>query len=108
MKLHMTRIVVMTLQFLMLLFSCTAASLADQFTPGMPYYFDRFDPGQQPWEPGPNLNIEEVFKNYQYYEIMFDDGGTEITVNQYVRGVKTGTEKYLKLPDGSLKKISGA
>ena len=43
-----------------------AASLADKLAPGMPHYFDSFDATQRPWEPGQPLNIEEVFKNYQY------------------------------------------
>lgn len=81
-----------------------AASLADKFSPGTPYYFGSFDPVQRPWEPERNLNIEEVFKNYQYYEIMLDQGGKEITVSQYIRGNKVGSEKYLVLPDGSLRK----
>lgn len=89
---------------LVLAFAAGAASLADKFTPGMTYYFESFDPGQKPWNPGQHLNIEEVFKNYQYYEIEFSQDGKEITVNQYIRGVKTGSEKYLVLPDRSLRK----
>jgi hypothetical protein len=85
---------------------CTvsAASLADKFTPGIPYYFNSFDPGQQPWEPGQHLNIEEVFKNYQYYEIVFDQDGKEINVNRFLRGSKESSERYLVLPDKSLRK----
>lgn len=85
-------------------FVASAATLANEFRPGTPYYFDSFDPGQQPWKPGRHLNIEEVFKNYQYYEIVLDREGREITVNQYIRGVKAGSERYLELPDGSLRK----
>jgi len=85
-------------------FAASAAALADKFTPGTPYYYDNFAPGQLPWEPGRNLNIEEVFKNYQYYEIVLDQDGKELTVNQYIRGDKAGSEKYLVLPDGSLRK----
>jgi len=80
-----------------------AASLAE-FTPGVSHYFDHFDPEQQPWEPGQNLNFEEVFKNYQYYEIVLDRDGKEIMVNQYIRGNKAISEKYLRLPDGALRK----
>jgi hypothetical protein len=85
---------------------CTvsAASLADQFTPGAPYYFNGFDPGQQPWDPGQRMNLEEVFKNYQYYEIVFDQDGKAITVNRFLRGSKESSEKYLLLPDSSLRK----
>jgi hypothetical protein len=84
--------------------AASAASLADKFTPGAPYYFDHFDPGQIPWEPGQYLNIEEVFKNYQYFEIVFDQDGKGITVYRYLRGTKEGSDKYLVLPDNSLQK----
>ena len=85
-----------------------AASLTDKFTPGAPYYFDHFDSGQQPWEPGQDLNFEEVFKNYQYYEIVLDRNGKEITVNRYIRGDRAGSEEYLVLPDGSLRRKDGS
>lgn len=85
-------------------FSASAASLASKMTPGISYYYEYFDPGQRPWKSGGNLNIEEVFKNYQYYEIVLDDDGKEITVDQYIQGNKAGSEKYLVLPDGSLQK----
>lgn len=82
----------------------SAASLADKFTLGAPYYFNGFDPGQKPWDPGQHLNLEEVFKNYQYYEIVFDQDGNGITVNQFLRGSKESSERYLLLQDRSLRK----
>jgi len=82
----------------------SAASLAEKYTPGAPYYFSDFDPEQQPWQPGQHLNIEEVFKNYQYYEIVFDKDGKGITVYRYMRGNRESSEKYLLLPDDSLRK----
>ena len=85
-------------------FMACAASLADKMSPEISYYYEHFDPGQRPWKPGGNLNIEEVFKNYQFYEIVLDMDGKEITVNEYIRGSKAGSEKYLVLPDGSLLK----
>ncbi len=72
--------------------------------PGVSHYYDHFDPGQQPWTPGQHLNIEEVFKNYQYYEIVADRDGKGITVNHYIRGSKVNSAKYRVLPDGSLQK----
>lgn len=84
--------------------SASPASLADRYTPGTAYYFSDFDPGKQPWEPGQYLNIEEVFKNYQYYEIVFDQGGNAITVTRYLSGNKGSSEQYLVLPDRSLRK----
>ena len=82
--------------------SAGAASLAERFTPGLPYYYEYFEPGQRPWNPGQDLNIEEVFKNGQYYEIELDQGGKGITVNYYIQGNKASSAKYLVLPDGSL------
>jgi len=96
--------VLVGLLLLQLSLAAGAASLSEKFAPGTPYYFDSFDPGQKPWNPGQHLNIEEVFKNYQYYEIVLDKGSKEITVSLYIRGVKAGSEVYLELPDGSLQK----
>ncbi len=87
-----------------LLASSHAASSADRFERETPYYYDHFDPGKVPWEPGQALNIEEVFKDYQYYEIVLDRDGKTITVNQYIRGAKSSSDKYLVMPDGALQK----
>ncbi len=81
-----------------------AAEFSEKFMLGTPYYFNDFDPVQQPWEPGQPLNFEEVFKNYQYYEIVFDQDGQGITVNRFLRGSKESSENYLMLPDKSLRK----
>ncbi|MDO8351637.1 MAG: hypothetical protein Q7S94_10860 [Gallionella sp.] len=78
------------------------AAVAEGFTPGTSYYYADFEPGKQ--QRGQALNFEEVFKNYQYYELVVGQDGREITVNQFIRGDKTGSEKYLLLPDGSLQK----
>src|SRR5665647_897697 len=80
-----------------------AAEFAEKFMLGTPYYFNDFDPGQRPWEPGQSLSFEEVFKNFQYYEIVFDQGGKSITVNRYLHGSKENSETYLVLQDKSLR-----
>lgn len=95
---------VAALCLLALSFAAGAAGPADKFTPGTPYYFENFDPGQQPWDPGQDLNIEEVFKNYQYYEIVFSKDGKEITVNHYVQNRKTDSVKYRIMPNWTLQK----
>ena len=74
------------------------------FIPGTSYYFNDFDPGKKPWEPGQFLNFEEVFKNYQYFEILFDRDGQSITVNRYLQGNKESSERYRVMPDASLQK----
>ncbi len=80
----------------------SAAPLAEKFQPGVPYYFESFDPAMKPWNPGQDLNIEEVFKNYVYYEIIFDQSGREITVNRYLQNRKERSDRFLVRPDRSL------
>lgn len=72
--------------------------------PGSSYYFDSFNPAPKPWVPGVPLNIEEVFKNYQYVEIVPDPDGKAITVNQFIQGSKKGATRYRIAPDGGLQK----
>ena len=86
------------------LLGLSLAVAAGGFTPGTSHYYADFEPGKQPWQPGQALNFEEVFKNYQYYEIVIDQEGREVTVNQFIRGDKADSAKYLLLPDGSLQK----
>jgi len=96
--------ILVTLFLLALSTTSSADTPTDKFTSGTPYYFSDFNPGQKPWKPGQHLNIEEVFKNYQYYMIVFDQDGTGITVNRYISGSKQESERYLVLPDNSLQK----
>lgn len=71
-----------------------------------PNYFEHFDPTQKPWHPGPGLNIEEVFKNYQYYEIRLDKNKGEIEVTHFIRNGRAGSQRYRIAPDGALEKLS--
>jgi hypothetical protein len=76
------------------------------FEPDTPYYFDHFEPEQKPWQPGQDLNIEEVYKNYQYYEIHFMKGKREIQVTRYIRNRRENSERYRIQPDGALEKLA--
>lgn len=80
----------------------SASNVEDEFVPGTPYYFDGFDPEKKPWDPGTKLNIEEVFKNYQYYEILYDKDSNTFTVYRYERGNRVEELKYLLQPDQAL------
>jgi ABC-type thiamine transport system substrate-binding protein len=80
----------------------SAAAAAETLQPGSVYYYNSFDPATKPWNPGTGLNIEEVFKNYLYYEIVVDKTGQGITVNRYIQNVRERSDKYLIRPDGSL------
>lgn len=57
------------------LFGLVACLQAQTFEPDTPYLYDSFEPQQKPWQPGRDLNIEEVFKNYQYFEVIFGRDG---------------------------------
>jgi hypothetical protein len=48
--------------------------------------------------------FEEVFKNYQYYEIVVDSNGSAMSVNHFIQGRKVSSEQYEFLPDGALRK----
>lgn len=104
-----TRYAVLSLWLLALTASGHAAAAgADArsmlLAPGTRYYFDNFDPVPKPWWPGTPLNIEEVFKNYQYVEIVPDADGKAITVNRYVQGNRKETSRYRFMPDDGLVK----
>lgn len=83
-----------------------AALGGQSFELDTPHYFEHFDPDQKPWQLGPALNIEEVFKNYQYYEIRFLNQGSEIQVQRYIQNQRDVSERYRILPDGALEKIN--
>ncbi|MFH1494218.1 MAG: hypothetical protein ABIG70_05430 [Pseudomonadota bacterium] len=87
-------------------FFANASPAVLSFEPDTPHYFENFDPDQKPWHPGQALNIEEVFKNYQYFEIRFLKRANEIEVRRYIQNQRDRAERYRILPDGALDKIS--
>lgn len=101
MILSMKKSVRAVMLILAVLLSATAIAGAT-LKPGETYYFDSFDPTVKPWNPGEGLNIEEVYKNYQYYEVVVDKTGKGITVNRYIQNARDRSDKYLIRPDGSL------
>lgn len=96
------------LAFAATLVSPTGQAHADgRLKPGASYYFDTFEPAQKPWNPGHDLNYEEVFKNYLFFEVILAPSGKEITVNRFIQNNKVGSELYLLNPDGSLSRKRG-
>jgi hypothetical protein len=82
-----------------------AASFVEKMQPGVKYYYENFDPEQRPWDPGQDLNYEEVFKNYEFYEIVLDAARQEVTVNRFIQNNKSDSQKYRLLPDGALRRM---
>jgi len=67
-----------------------------------PQYYDEFNPALVPWVAPQEKNIEEVFKHYEYYAIVYSDNGTRLAVSRYVKGSLAGVTHWLRMPDGAL------
>jgi DNA-binding beta-propeller fold protein YncE len=67
-----------------------------------PYYYDTFNPDQAPWHPPQEKNIEEVFKHYQYFAIVYSAAGKQLAVSRYTRGQLVDTTHWTRQADGSL------
>lgn len=79
------------------------SSAAYKCRPDSPYYFSEFNPAS--WNPDSELNYEEVYKNYDYFEVSFSKSCDEITVKRYVTGQQSSIERYRLNADGSLGKV---
>lgn len=93
--------------FFIILSALTSAeclSAQERCQANSPYYFSEFDPASL--KPGNELNYEEVYKNYEYFEVFFNKGCDEITVNRYIKGRFKSSERYQFRADGSLGKIN--
>lgn len=59
-----------------------------------PYFYDAFDPGRVPWAPGEERNVEEVFKNYRYFAIVYSQDGSHLSVTEYIQGKAKNVHDY--------------
>jgi DNA-binding beta-propeller fold protein YncE/cytochrome c553 len=92
--------------WLLLIFICltvpsaTAASTTEDNSAA--HYHDEFNPALIPWTPAQERNIEEVFKRYEYYAIVYSDSGKRLTVTHYVKGARADVTHWHRGPDGAL------
>jgi mono/diheme cytochrome c family protein len=88
---------------------CSTAASADTGGSAVesPRYYSEFDPDRKPWKPAQELNLEEVFKNYQYYAIEYGAGRRWLTVTHYINGAVAGVTAWRVDEDGSLKAANG-
>lgn len=70
-------------------------------------YYAEFDPARRPWQPATELNFEEVYQRYEYFEIRDAAGGT-LAVTHHQRGQPPRTVRYQRQPDGALRTLPGA
>lgn len=86
-----------------MLLPCAALFAAElQSWRDTPYYYDTFNPGQAPWHPPQEKNIEEVFKHYQYFAIVYSAAGKQLAVSRYTSGQLADTTHWTRQADGSL------
>jgi mono/diheme cytochrome c family protein/DNA-binding beta-propeller fold protein YncE len=88
------------------LWNPVAAGQLPHTTSGIPHYYDEFNPGLKPWQPAGERNFEEVFKNYQYYAVVYADDEQSLTVTHTIKGAAATVTVYKSLPDGSLQPVS--
>jgi len=72
-----------------------------------PQYYDDFNPARIPWRPAEEKNIEEVFKNFEYYAIVYSDDGAHLTVTHYLKGTPTDVSYWRLQADGALLQDAG-
>ncbi len=95
-------------RLLLILAVCFATSVSAQsFEPDTPYLFESFDPQQKPWNPGRDMNIEEVFKNFEYFEVIFGRDGV-LKVSTIRQGKRSEVRLYRRLPDGGLTPVEAS
>lgn len=100
--------VITTNLFIAALFSINALAYnsyaAGKCRPNTPYYFSEFNPAS--WKVENELNYEEVYKNFEYFEVFFNRSCDEIAVKKYVKGQLSSSERYKLNPDGSLSLVA--
>jgi mono/diheme cytochrome c family protein len=80
--------------------------LASRALPEDPRFYAEFNPELKPWKPAVERNLEEVFKNYQYYAISENPTQRTLTVVHYREGEVAEVTRYRLQPDGALQLVS--
>jgi len=66
------------------------------------HYYTEFDSGLIPWQAPEEKNFEEVFKNYEYFAIVYSNDGADLTVSHYIKGVVADVSHWQLQPNGAL------
>ncbi len=69
-------------------------------------YLTDFKPANFPWPPSDCLNVEEVFKNYKYYETELNWPQRKLTVKMIVSGQLQQTDQYKVTKENTLASFS--
>ena len=76
----------------------------ERIKPGLSYYSEDCITKGKVSDIDEEKNYEEVFKNYEYYEAVYDDLKRVRIFRAYKRGEVLLTERYFYRPDGRLAK----
>ena len=89
------------------IFTLAAVSISEarpeKITPGLSYFAEDYVTTGNISEITVEKNFEEVFKNYEYFESVYDDNKKVKIFRAYKRGDVILTEHYSYGPDGRLK-----
>ncbi len=89
----------LTLSFLVIL-TLRAYANPENIKPGSSYFSDDYSVKGKISQLGEEKNFEEIFKNYEYYEAIYDERGRISIFKIYKRGEVILTEEYSYNPDG--------
>ena len=76
----------------------------EKIKPGLSYYSEDYTTKNNVSDIAEEKNYEEVFKNYEYYEAVYDNKKKVKIFRAYKRGEIIFTELYFYRPDGRLAK----
>ena len=98
-----------TIHLLLLIFILMAAAdfseaRPERIKPGLSYYSEEYTTAGNVSDIAEQKNYEEVFKNYEYYEAVYDDKKRVKIFRAYKRGEIVLTERYFYRPGGKLAK----
>ncbi len=83
-------------------FTIDTQARPENIKPNLSYYADDFTVKDGVSELGEEKNYEEVFKNYEYFETIYDEQRRPSIFRAYKRGKVIRTEHYFYNNDGKL------
>lgn len=90
--------------FFLLAFSNFSEARPERIKPGLSYFSEDYITKNNVSDISEEKNYEEVFKNYEYYEAVYDEIKRVKIFRAYKRGEVILNEKYFYTPDGKLAK----
>lgn len=90
--------------FLLLAFSGFSEARPERIKPGISYFSEDYTTKKNVSDISVEKNYEEVFKNYEYYEAVYDELKRVKIFKAYKRGELVSKEEYFYTSNGRLAK----